>query len=56
MKKIYDLKLHESHVINSSPQNKVTVLRVHGGWIYFLISDRGVSSTFVPYTKEEGQP
>ena len=53
-KTIYDLKLHESLLIDKF----ILVTRVPGGWIYILFGsvedgiDKDPMSTFVPYSNE----
>jgi hypothetical protein len=42
---IYDMKLHEYKFIN----DEITVLRVSGGWLYFIDIK---SPVFVPYNNE----
>jgi len=48
----YNLKLHEIVKINDYPTTKI--LRVPGGWIYYVMTDSNtsVTATFVPYSDE----
>ena len=50
MKNIYQLKLHETLVIESMYNQ--TVERVPGGWIYYRISEKSQSAVFVPFNSE----
>ena len=48
MKELYDMKLHEHIIFNSTD----TVTRVPGGWIYAACEIDRVSQCFVPFNRE----
>jgi len=50
-KSIYDLKLNEGIKVNICGYDFI-VIRVPGGWVYYINSSNGCISTFVPYDKE----
>jgi hypothetical protein len=48
MNEIYNMKLHETYSID----NRIYILRVPGGWIYYKFSSNGYATTFVPFNNE----
>jgi len=55
-KNIYDLELHETCKIKIAvgvlSSIEYTITRVPGGWIYLSTTVNGISTIFVPYSKE----
>lgn len=46
--KMFEMKLHETMTFDG-----ITVIRVHGGWIYYIVtSNPGRSAVFVPLDNE----
>lgn len=53
---IFELGLHEHHVINQTPSETIIIFRVSGGWIYiFNEVEEPSTSVFVPYNNEFSQ-
>jgi len=51
-KDIYNMKLHDSFILEAGNYPAYNVLRVPGGWLYTVYEEEGTSATFVPFNNE----
>ena len=51
-KEMWDMKLHETLLVENGAGFSTETMRVPGGWLYTYYNDDVVTSTFVPLNNE----